>query len=210
MSNIIVITNELGSLSTNSYIAANTETREAIVIDPADDAAYIVKCLKDSKLKCTGIFLTHGHLDHMAAMDELKELTQVQTYASEDEKQILESERGNLSAMLGYPLTTSVDNYLHDGDEVKVLGTTMKCISVPGHTIGGMCYYFEEAGILFSGDTLFASSIGRSDFPTGNGQVLLESIEEKLLVLPDETIVYPGHNSRTKIGREKAYNPFFS
>lgn len=209
MSKIIVITNQLGELGTNSYIVANTETRQAIVIDPADEAPYIQKCLVGERLQCVGIFLTHGHYDHMAAMQELKKLVDVKTYACEDEKQILESQTGNLSAMFGHAMTAEVDEYLKDGAELSIIGTTMKCIAVPGHTAGGMCYYFPEAGVLFSGDTLFAASVGRSDFPTGNGQELLDAIGEKLLVLPEDTIVYPGHNDRTKIGREKKLNPFF-
>ena len=137
-------------------------------------------------------------------------ITNVKTYASEDEKQILESRKGNLSAMFGHPVEVSADVYLKDGQEISILGNTMKCISVPGHTIGGMCYYFADDGILFSGDTLFASSVGRSDFPTGNAHDLIEAIQNKLLVLPDETIVYPGHNSYTRIGKEKKFNPFLS
>lgn len=94
---------------------------------------------------------------------------------------MLESRTGNLSAVFGHPLETSADIYLQDGQEVAVLGTVVRCISVPGHTIGGMCYYFAEEHLLFTGDTLFASSVGRSDFPTGNEQALLEAIETKLL-----------------------------
>lgn len=112
--------------------------------------------------------------------------------------------------MFGHPLETSADIYLQDGQEVAVLGTVVRCISVPGHTVGGMCYYFAEGHLLFTGDTLFASSVGRSDFPTGNEQDLLEAIETKLLVLPEETAVYPGHNGTSRIGREKKFNPFFS
>ncbi len=209
MGDIIVITNQVGELMTNCYIAGNTKTREAIVIDPGDEADYIYKILNQEKFTCVGIFLTHGHLDHMGGMKRLKELTGVMTYASEDEKEILGSSSANLSAMLGYPLEDSVDNYLTDGACIKILDTELKCISVPGHTRGGMCYYFEDAKVLFSGDTLFASSIGRSDFPTGDGELLISSIEEKLLTLPDDTVVYPGHNNHTKIGREKKFNPFF-
>ncbi len=209
MAKLFVITNELGDMGTNSYIVANADTREAIVIDPADEADYIDKSLKSENLKCVGIFLTHGHYDHIGALEELKTLTGVKSYASEDEKEILESSRGNLSMMFGTPMTAGVEEYLKDGAELKILGTVMKCIAVPGHTKGGMCYYFSEEGLLFSGDTLFASSIGRSDFPTGNGSLLIQSIQEKLLVLPDRTVVYPGHNNQTDIGREKKYNPFF-
>ena len=143
-------------------------------------------------------------------MDDLRKLTGVKAYASEDEKQVLESRTGNLSAVFGHPLETSADIYLQDGQEVAVLGTVARCISVPGHTVGGMCYYFAEEHLLFTGDTLFASSVGRSDFPTGNEQDLLEAIETKLLVLPEETAVYPGHNGTSRIGRERKFNPFFS
>lgn len=209
MSDIIVITNPVGELQTNSYIVGNTKTREAIVIDPGDEADYIFKTLEHERFKCTAIFLTHGHLDHMGGMEKLKALTGVATYASDDEKEVLESPKANLSAMFGSPVAVSVDNYLSDGACMKLLDTEMKCISVPGHTRGGMCYYFEEAGILFSGDTLFAMSVGRSDFPTGDARALIRNIEEKLLILPDETIVYPGHNQYTKIGKEKKFNPFF-
>lgn len=205
---LIVISNSLGELATNSYIVGNTETREAIVIDPADEADYIIKVLADSNLKCIGIFLTHGHYDHMAALEELKEKTGAPSHASIDEKELLLDARTNLSSWLGRPLSISVDEYHKDGEKINILDSVMTCISVPGHTKGGMCYYFEEAGVLFSGDTLFASSIGRSDFPTGDGETLIKSIREKLLVLPDDTIVYPGHNNRTKISREKKMNPF--
>jgi glyoxylase-like metal-dependent hydrolase (beta-lactamase superfamily II) len=208
MSKLIVITNMLGELQTNSYIVGNAETREAIVIDPAAEADYICQVLKDSNLKCVGIYLTHGHLDHMAALAELKEKTGAPTYASTEEKEVLADVKLNLSAWLGSPMEVTVDEYLTPGSEVKVLGNVMKCIGVSGHTKGGMCYYFPDSDILFSGDTLFASSVGRSDFPTGDARALIRDITEKLMILPDETIVYPGHNNRTKIGVEKKENPF--
>lgn len=210
MANLIVITNQLGELGTNCYIVGNTKTREAIVIDPADEADYICKCMKDGRFTCVGIFLTHGHFDHIGALEELKDMTNVKVYASEEEAQVLGSRRANLSAMFGHPIETAADVYLKDGQEVAILGNTMRCIGVPGHTVGGMCYYFADDGILFSGDTLFAASVGRSDFPTGDGTALIENIREKLLVLPEETTVYPGHNQYTKIGKEKKYNPFFA
>lgn len=210
MGDIIVITNQVGELQTNSYIVGNTKTRDAIVIDPGDEADYIYKTLNHENFKCVGIFLTHGHIDHMGGMKRLKELTGAPTYASEDEKEILGSPMANLSAMFGNPIESETDHYLSDGACIKILDTEMKCISVPGHTRGGMCFYFEEAGVLFSGDTLFASSVGRSDFPTGDADVLIGTIEERLLTLPDETVVYPGHNNHTRIGREKKFNPFFS
>ena len=148
MAELKVIANELGGFQTNCYIVANDETKEAIVIDPSWNAEFIKGKLDSEGLNCVGIYLTHGHIDHMAAMDELKALTGVPTYASEDEKDVLGSSKANLSAMMtsvfGKVIETSADNYLTDGDVRKVLGTEMKCISVPGHTRGGMCYYFAD------------------------------------------------------------------
>lgn len=204
---------ELGGFQTNCYIVSNPDTGEAIVIDPSWNAALIKRKLDDGDLKCVGIFLTHGHIDHMAAMDEMKELTGAPTYASEDEKEVLGNSKVNLSAMMtsvfGKVVETDVDNYLAEGDVKKLLNTEMRCIGVPGHTKGGMCYYFEQEHILFSGDTLFKYSVGRSDFPTGDENALLENIGEKLFILPDDTVVYPGHGDKTQIGKEKKMNPFF-
>lgn len=134
MAELKVIANELGGFQTNCYIVANDETKEAIVIDPSWNAEFIKGKLDSEGLNCVGIYLTHGHIDHMAAMDELKALTGVPTYASEDEKEVLGSSKANLSAMMttvfGKVVETSADNYLADGDVRKVLGTEMKCISV--------------------------------------------------------------------------------
>ena len=125
------------------------------------------------------------------------------------EEDVLNDPRKNLSTMLsGQMVTVKPDILLQDDQEIELLDTKLRCFLVPGHTKGGMCYYFAENGILFSGDTLFARSIGRSDFPTGDGIKLVKSIKEKLMTLPDETIVYPGHNERTTIGKERNANPF--
>ncbi len=213
MAQLKVISNELGGFQTNCYIIENINSKEAIVIDPSWNAEFINKRLVADNMKCVGIYLTHGHIDHMSAMDELKKLTGADTYASEDEKEVLGNSRVNLSAMMtsvfGRVVETQTDHYLADGDVRKLLDTEMRCISVPGHTRGGMCYYFESENMLFSGDTLFRYSVGRSDFPTGDEHALLENIREKLFVLPDETVVYPGHGEQTLIRKEKKMNPFF-
>lgn len=211
MGNIIVITNQLGDFMTNCYTAYHSDTREAVIIDPASNGDFLYKQLENQRLKCVGILLTHGHLDHIGGIPALLEkLGDVPVYAATEEKEVLEDPASNLSTMFtGRPYTLTPDVLLEDGQVIELLGTKLRCILVPGHTKGGMCYYFEEDGILFSGDTLFAGSIGRSDFPTGNGSLLISTIQEKLFALPDETTVYPGHNQRTTIGREKKYNPFF-
>lgn len=211
MQEIIVITNQLGDFMTNCYTVYNAVTRDAVLIDPACNARFLNNILVNEQLNCVAILLTHGHYDHIGALPELMELVghKVPIYASAEEEDVLNDPRKNLSTMLsGQMVTVKADILLQDDQEIELLDTKLRCFLVPGHTKGGMCYYFAENGILFSGDTLFARSIGRSDFPTGDGIKLVKSIKEKLMTLPDETIVYPGHNERTTIGKERNANPF--
>ncbi len=213
MQEIIVITNQLGSFMTNCYTVYNSATREAVIIDPAANARFISNMLVSQQLNCVAVLLTHGHIDHMEALPELLNLIghKVPVYASASEAEVLNDPRKNLSAMLtDQVVTLKPDVLLEDGQTIELLGTSIQCILVPGHTQGGMCYYLEENQMLFSGDTLFARSIGRSDFPTGDGDLLIRMIRERLLVLPDSVTVYPGHNERTMIGREKVSNPFLA
>ena len=119
-----------------------------------------------------------------------------------------ESAKLNVSADVGRPYTATVDWYLKDGETVTIEGMEFKVIWTPGHTQGSCCYYFEKDNILISGDTLFEGSVGRSDLPTGDGKLLSRSLKERLMILPDETIVYPGHGNSTTIADEKKYNPF--
>ncbi len=210
MSNIIVVTNVLGSFATNCYTVANNETREAIIIDPADRGDFLIKMYKEQNFKPVAVLLTHGHMDHIGALQDIrKEYPDITVYAGIEEKDVLSNPNYNLSSMFGAAMITEADKYVADDENIMLLGTTIKCIHVPGHTKGGTCYYIPSENILFSGDTLFASSVGRSDFPTGDEDALLENIEKKLFVLPEETLVYPGHNTRTNIKREKMGNPFF-
>ena len=111
---------------------------------------------------------------------------------------------------MGKNLVVKADKTVRDGEEIELIGLNIKCIEVPGHTIGGMCYYIPDLKSLFDGDTLFRGSVGRSDFPTGNGEDLINNIREKLLTLPEDTNVFPGHDSPTTIGREKEHNYYFS
>lgn len=208
MQNLIVVTNVLGDLATNCYTVVNTATREAIIIDPAASAEFLLEMIKNQQYKLTKIFLTHGHFDHILGIEGIKKAyPDVPVVIGKNDEDILATRAANLSMMFsGDPVALKADETVNDNDVVEILGTKVKCIEVPGHTKGGMCFYFEENKRLFAGDTLFAGSIGRSDFPTGDGEALVRNIKEKLLVLPEDTVVYPGHNNRTTIGRERVDN----
>ena len=208
MQNLIVVTNVLGDLATNCYTVVNTATREAIIIDPAANAEFLLEMIKNQQYKLIKIFLTHGHFDHILGIEGIKKAyPDVPVVIGKNDEDILATPAANLSMMFsGNPVALKADETVNDHDVVEILGTKVKCIEVPGHTKGGMCFYFEENKMLFAGDTLFAGSIGRSDFPTGDGEALVRNIKEKLLVLPEDTVVYPGHNNRTTIGREKVDN----
>ncbi len=210
MGDLIVITNVLGSFSTNSYIVYDTESRDAVLIDPPSNADFILNMISQQRFRLQAILLTHGHIDHIGAVPAIKDaFPDVPVYASREEEAVLQDTTANLSSMFGSAMTLQADEYLRDEETVTLLGREVVCKLVPGHTQGGMCYYFAADQVLFSGDTLFAGSVGRSDFPTGSASALIRAIEDKLFVLPDDTKVYPGHGPVTRIGMEKQENPFF-
>ena len=198
----------LGMAATNCYFAINRDTSETIIIDPADNAELLIRTLINDGYKPAAILLTHGHADHILAVNALRERFGIKAYAHEAEKAVLENSHYNLSTWFGAAFTMKADVYLRDGDEIELAGFSIKVIHTPGHTPGGCCFYISEEKVLFSGDTLFDSSIGRTDFPGGSMSTLVRGIREKLFVLPDDTAVFPGHNDPTSIGREKIYNPF--
>lgn len=198
----------LGAISTNCYFVYKKDGDEAVVFDPADDGMGLFNALKEKGLKVAGIFLTHGHFDHIYGVAKLRQLSHCSIYASEDEKELLGDENLNQSTAFGKVATVTPDYCLKDGETVSAAGLEFKMIKTPGHTSGSCCYYFDDAAVLISGDTLFEGSVGRTDFPTGSMGKLVSSIKEKLFVLPDETRVFPGHGNITTIGDEKKYNPF--
>lgn len=198
----------LGSYQTNCYFIYQEEVNKAIVVDPADQGAKIYDALQRNGITVEAILLTHGHFDHIWGTKELREAAGVQLYALDAEKALCEDSHNNVSDMTGRPYTVTPDEYLKDGQELTLAGIHFQVIATPGHTIGSCCYYFPEAGFLVSGDTLFAESVGRTDFPTGSMSSIVRSIKEKLYVLPGETKVYPGHGDSTTIEHEMRYNPF--
>lgn len=206
-----VIKMPVGDIAANCIIVGNQTTKEAICFDPGAEGKRILRDINNAGFKLTGIFLTHSHFDHIMGIRAIKEELGDQTvkvYASDVEQRLLGKPELNLSTMFGDTYSLLADETLSDGQEIMVLGTNMSCILTPGHTEGGMCYYFPLLHMVISGDTLFEGSIGRSDFPTGDADVLISSIREKLYALPDDTKVYPGHGEPTTIGHEKKSNYF--
>lgn len=203
-----IITKVIGAVSTNCYFLMNMITKEAIIIDPADHSNVIENVILTHGLKPKAILLTHGHFDHILAANQIKEKYQIPIIACEQEKFLLENSELNLSTAFGGSTTLQADQYVADGSVLEIAGFSIKVIHTPGHTEGSACYYIETEDVLISGDTLFCESVGRTDFPTGSTSQIIRSIKEKLFILPDSTVVYPGHGDISSIGHEKEYNSF--
>ncbi|MCD8153034.1 MAG: MBL fold metallo-hydrolase [Clostridiales bacterium] len=208
MADLQVLEYNVGDIGTNCYFMVNTGTKETIIVDPGGDAPMLERNIAAQNLKPVAIFLTHAHYDHAHHAKILKEKYQVPVYVHEAERTTLEDRNMNASAMFRCPETYEADVFLRDGQEISVAGFEIQVLHTPGHTPGGCCYYFAENKVLISGDSLFNGSIGRTDFPGGSMSQLVRSLREKVLTLPRDVEVYPGHMSRTTIGREADYNPF--
>lgn len=193
----------LGPIMTNCYIAYDGNIKEAVIIDPADSADIIKRKITELGVKPVAILLTHGHFDHIGAALDIKAEYGIKIYAHEDEKDVLTSD-ANVASMMGMRLCVDADEYVRDRQTLLFGGVKYEVIHTPGHTKGGCCYYVASDKVLFSGDTMFCQSYGRTDFPTGSYSEIINSITQKLLKLDDDVIVYPGHNEETKIGYERS------
>jgi len=201
----------VGPLQVNCHIVTDGDSPAAAIIDPGGDAELIIEKVEAESLKPESIVLTHGHGDHIGALAAVKDrYPDAPILAHAQDAPALTDPNLNLSIMLGMPMTAPpADRELADGDEFEVGSLRFRVIHTPGHTPGGACFYAETSPpLLLSGDALFAGSVGRSDFPGGSHEQLIESIRTRLLVLPDDTRVLSGHGPETTIGAERRMNPF--
>ncbi|HXG41565.1 MAG TPA: MBL fold metallo-hydrolase [Dehalococcoidia bacterium] len=198
----------VGLFAENCWIVGNRRTGEAICIDPGDQPQDILNLAKDLGVRIKLIVNSHGHLDHVLGVRAIKEATGAKFLMHRADVDIARGASRAALMWLGRYVEPppDPDAFIEDGDEVDVDGVKLKVIHTPGHTPGS-CSFFTE-GMLFSGDTLFRGSIGRTDLPGGDYDQEMRSIIDKLLVLPDDTVVLPGHMEETRIGIEKATNPF--
>ena len=199
----------VGVLQCNCSIFGDEESREGLVVDPGDNVSDVLEIVRRHGLKVKAIVITHAHIDHIGGAQKLKQATGAPVYMNQNDielQQMLDMQ----AAWLGMkpPEQVAIDATAKDGDRLVVGTTEVNVLHTPGHTQGSISLWMPAEGKLVAGDTLFRDSIGRTDLPGGDGHQILRSIHEKLLPLPPETVVIPGHGENTTIGREKRFNPF--
>jgi glyoxylase-like metal-dependent hydrolase (beta-lactamase superfamily II) len=193
----------------NCAVVADEDTREAFLIDPGDEPGVILGAIERLGVRVQAILITHAHLDHVSALAECKEALGVKAYLHPGELGLYQ-EVPQQAAMFGLPKPrlAAIEHELADGMVLQLGKYEFQCLLTPGHSPASVSFYVPAAGRVIAGDTLFRRSIGRTDLPGGNAKVLLRSIRERLLTLPPETMVFPGHGPETTIGDEAKYNPF--
>jgi len=207
-SKVIVDKLVVGPFASNCYIVGSESNKEGMIIDPGDEAGRILKKVKDLKLDIKFIVLTHGHIDHTGALKEVKEATGAEVAIHGDDVEHLQDRLVAVAFGLSYSTPPPPDRLLKGGESLDIGDLHFEVLHTPGHTPGGICLLGE--GVVFSGDTLFNYGIGRADLPGGNYSQLINSLQTRLMTLPDNTVVYPGHGAATTIGAERKGNPFLS
>lgn len=201
-----ITTFALGPLGTNCYLLENGA--EAVVFDPGGDPAPVLAALEESGATLTHILLTHVHFDHLYGCRTLAEATGAPVLLPQGDEYLLQTEIG-MGGLMGLPVAEPFEHQLIGPGAYAFAGLSCKVFNTPGHSPGSLIYYFEEAGAAFVGDLIFHRSVGRSDFPGGDHDTLINSVRENVFTLPDNTVLYPGHMQATTVADEKTHNPFF-
>lgn len=192
----------VGPIGTNCYFVKNKESGHGFLVDPGDEPKHLLREMNNQSFIPDAILLTHGHYDHILAVNDIKEaFPSCQVMILDKEKPMVCDQSLN-SGIGGYDYTFTPDRYLKDGEDIEIAGISVHVFSTPGHTAGSACYYLASYGILFCGDTIFSGSYGRCDLPTGSEEDMWKSLKKILSTLPEETRVCPGHGGLTTIGRE--------
>ncbi len=199
----------VGPFQENCYVVGDEETGAGAIVDPGDEAARIALAVEQTNLEISRILITHAHIDHVGAVASLVDEYSCQVLMHAEAEPML-GQLPTQAMMMGlrFGAVPTVDRHIEDKEVIEVGGLQLRSLYTPGHAPGHIAFYIESEGLLLSGDTLFAGSVGRVDLPGGSMEVLMRSIEERLLTLPDETRVYPGHGPETTIGNERVHNPF--
>jgi hydroxyacylglutathione hydrolase len=199
----------VGPFQENCFILGDEESGVGAIIDPGDEAARIAMAVEETGLEIGSIIVTHAHIDHVGAVAALVEEYACPVLMHAEAEPMLK-ELPTQAMMMGFRFgkVPAIDRYIEDGEILEVGDLRLISLYTPGHAPGHLAFYIEDEGLVLSGDALFAGSVGRVDLPGGSMEVLMQSIEERLLTLPDETIVYSGHGPRTTIGNERTSNPF--
>jgi hydroxyacylglutathione hydrolase len=198
---------EVGPYMSNCYLVGDETAQVAMIIDPGFEPGRIWSGIRSHDFEIEKIVLTHGHLDHISAVSEMKSKTGAKILIHRGDASMLTDPRENLSAFSGENIRApEADRLLDDKEVISVGNLEFEVLHTPGHSPGGICLRSDE--VVFTGDTLFAGSIGRTDFPGSDYETLMRSIREKLMILPEDTTIYPGHGPKSTIGREKRSNPF--
>jgi len=201
----------VGPFEVNCYVYWDKVSNDAVIIDPGGDEHLILEAVEQAGSMPRAILLTHGHGDHIASVGAIREKYQIPIYVNKEDEDLLANPSDIVSTYYGRLVQSPPADFFVVDEQLLTFGSiTLRVLSTPGHTPGGVCYLDENEGLLFCGDTLFFGSVGRTDLPGGSYDQLIESIRTKILTLPDEVICFPGHGPQTTVGAERNNNPFLT